>query len=124
MAGGIFSMDKEFFYEIGSYDDGMKIWGSENVEMSLRVWMCGGILELIRCSRVGHVFRKKSPYLYADKQAYITQIRNKYRLVDVWLDEWITFYDTVNPGMYYRGINLKCCGVVYFNNTRTGHHHF
>lgn len=37
MAGGLFAIDKEFFYEIGSYDDGMKIWGSENLEMSLRV---------------------------------------------------------------------------------------
>lgn len=37
MAGGLFSIDKEFFYEIGSYDDGMEIWGSENLEMSFRV---------------------------------------------------------------------------------------
>lgn len=31
------SIDREFFYELGSYDDGMDIWGSENLEMSLRV---------------------------------------------------------------------------------------
>lgn len=37
MAGGLYSIDKEFFYEIGSYDDGMIIWGSENLEMSFRV---------------------------------------------------------------------------------------
>lgn len=35
--GGLFSIDREFFYEIGSYDEGMLIWGGENVEMSLRV---------------------------------------------------------------------------------------
>lgn len=37
MAGGLFSIDRSFFEEIGSYDDGILIWGGENLEMSLRV---------------------------------------------------------------------------------------
>lgn len=37
MVGCAFSIDKDFFFEIGSYDEGMNIWGAENMEMSIRV---------------------------------------------------------------------------------------
>ena len=39
-------MDREYFYRMGSYDTEMKIWGGENIEMSLRViaLFCGYVL--------------------------------------------------------------------------------
>jgi polypeptide N-acetylgalactosaminyltransferase len=37
MAGGLFTIDRKYFYEIGAYDEGMDVWGAENIEMSLRV---------------------------------------------------------------------------------------
>ena len=47
MAGGLFSIDRDYFYEIGSYDEGMDIWGAENLEMSFRV--SGGHLNICQC---------------------------------------------------------------------------
>lgn len=35
--GCAFAIDRDFFYEIGAYDEGMDIWGSENLELALRV---------------------------------------------------------------------------------------
>lgn len=42
MAGGLFAMERNYFWEVGSYDDGMDVWGGENLEMSFRVSVAAG----------------------------------------------------------------------------------
>ncbi|KAL7645696.1 UNVERIFIED_CONTAM: hypothetical protein RMT77_002573 [Armadillidium vulgare] len=98
MAGGLFSIDKKFFYSIGSYDKKMDIWGGENLEMSFRVWMCGGSIEIAPCSHVGHIFRKSSPYTFpGDGGVGGILYRNLARVALVWMDDWANFYFKMNP---------------------------
>lgn len=37
MVGGLFFIDRDYFYEVGFYDEGMDIWGGENLELLFRV---------------------------------------------------------------------------------------
>ncbi|KAF9415403.1 hypothetical protein HW555_006930 [Spodoptera exigua] len=73
---------------IGYYDEGFEIWGAENLELSFKTWMCGGSLEIVPCSHVGHIFKNRIPY--KDTQKIIS--RNHVRLAKVWLDEYAKYF--------------------------------
>merc|ERR1712131_380790 len=105
MAGGLFSIDRSYFYEIGSYDAGMDIWGGENLEMSFRIWQCGGTLLIATCSHVGHVFRKATPYSFPGGTSQIINKNNR-RLAEVWMDEYKKFFYIINPGVFKTAKNF------------------
>ncbi|XP_069572239.1 polypeptide N-acetylgalactosaminyltransferase 10-like isoform X1 [Brachyistius frenatus] len=85
MAGGLFAVDRKWFWELGGYDTGLEIWGGEQYEISFKVWMCGGRMEDIPCSRVGHIYRKYVPYKVPGG---ISLAKNLKRVAEVWMDEY------------------------------------
>ncbi|XP_041354301.1 polypeptide N-acetylgalactosaminyltransferase 3-like [Gigantopelta aegis] len=90
--GCCFAVDKTYFLDIGGLDVDMKTWGAEDVELSLRVWMCGGKMKILECSRVGHIFKTGHPF----KMTYDDLLYNEKRIADLWLGEYKKFFYAVH----------------------------
>lgn len=57
--------------------------------------MCGAGIEIIPCSRVGHVFRNTSPY----KTPGDSLGHNSIRVAEVWMDQYKDVFYSVNQGL-------------------------
>eukprot|EP00933_Yihiella_yeosuensis_P024448 TRINITY_DN18965_c0_g1_i1.p1 TRINITY_DN18965_c0_g1~~TRINITY_DN18965_c0_g1_i1.p1 ORF type:complete len:419 (-),score=49.33 TRINITY_DN18965_c0_g1_i1:151-1407(-) len=92
LSGGIFGIWKDHWISSGTYDTNMTEWGGEHIEMSLRTWRCGGEIYVVPCSRIGHVFRKKNPYVVHNVEV----LKNTKRAALVWLDDHLEdFYKKI-----------------------------
>ncbi|XP_030281530.1 probable polypeptide N-acetylgalactosaminyltransferase 8 [Sparus aurata] len=82
---GIMVAERKFLGEIGLLDEGMKVYGGENVELGIRVWTCGGSVEVVPCSKIAHIARFHKPYT-PDLDAAMR--RNALRVAEIWMDEY------------------------------------
>ncbi|XP_061537847.1 polypeptide N-acetylgalactosaminyltransferase 17 isoform X1 [Phycodurus eques] len=85
MIGCSFVADRLFFGELGLLDPGMDVYGGENIELGIRVWTCGGSMEVLPCSRVAHIARVKKPY---HSNIAFHMRRNALRVAEVWMDHF------------------------------------
>ncbi|TRY73495.1 hypothetical protein TCAL_11679 [Tigriopus californicus] len=103
MAGGLFAISAKFFWELEGYDEGLKIWGGEQYELSFKIWQCGGQMFDAPCSRIGHIYRKFAPFSSGGFGNYLG--KNYRRVADVWMDEYAEYiykrkpnYKSIDPG--------------------------
>ncbi|XP_064636941.1 putative polypeptide N-acetylgalactosaminyltransferase 10 isoform X2 [Lineus longissimus] len=123
MAGGLFAIDASWFWELGGYDPGLDIWGGEQYELSFKIWQCGGMMLDAGCSRIGHVYRKFSPFTSSGAGDYTS--RNYKRVAEVWMDEYKEYlykrrphWKTANAGdltaQFEIRERLKCKSFKWF----------
>jgi GT2 family glycosyltransferase len=62
LGGACFAVRRNVFEELGGFDSGLRRWGSEDAELSLRLWMAGYEVRVVPDVVVGHLFREKHPY--------------------------------------------------------------
>ena len=87
-----FVINKNYFWEIGAYDGGMTGWGSESLDLSFRIWMCGrGKILMAPCSIVGHITR--DDYLMTNDSL----ARNAFRVSEVWFDPYQKYAQFHHP---------------------------
>ncbi|XP_015795422.1 polypeptide N-acetylgalactosaminyltransferase 13-like isoform X2 [Tetranychus urticae] len=93
--GGIFAIHRQFFFKLGGHDPDMSYLSYESIDLSLWVWCCGGNIEIVPCSRVGHIHRDL-PYNFPAKKESIF-LFNAGRIVETWLRRYKMFYYLAFP---------------------------
>ncbi|XP_072031064.1 N-acetylgalactosaminyltransferase 7-like [Amphiura filiformis] len=108
MAGNVFAVNKAYFLEIGSYDTGLQMGGAENFELSFKVWMCGGCLLWVPCSRVGHLDRINNipPYTFPGDTPNNYRDKNLARVATIWMDEYRDYVYISRPRLQADNINI------------------
>lgn len=88
ISGGLLGMSKRWWWETGGYDKEMMGWGGENLDQSLRVWLCGGEIVMAPNSQVAHMWRDGTAKTNARYKHVGDTSRNRARAVYGWYGDF------------------------------------
>lgn len=90
-SGGLLAISRKWWDETEGYDGDMVAWGGENIDQSLRTWLCGGRIEGANDAFIAHMWRDASKPQTQLKYPIPTHdvMRNKARAVNAWMDGFI-----------------------------------
>eukprot|EP00927_Polykrikos_kofoidii_P049687 TRINITY_DN43710_c0_g1_i1.p1 TRINITY_DN43710_c0_g1~~TRINITY_DN43710_c0_g1_i1.p1 ORF type:complete len:934 (-),score=165.54 TRINITY_DN43710_c0_g1_i1:85-2691(-) len=88
MSGGLLALSRRWWEETEGYDEHMVAWGGENIDQSVRTWVCGGRIEAADGAYVAHMWRDaKNPKTRLKYPIPTREVmRNKARAVSAWFD--------------------------------------
>lgn len=61
LAGGCLAISRTAFEDIGGFENGFKVWGREDEEISLKLWLFGYTCYIVPTVTILHVFRPTAP---------------------------------------------------------------
>ena len=109
ICGCFLAMRRDTFEETGGFDEGMYRWGSEDAELSLRLWLSGYRCQAVPAAEVLHLFRDSFPYevdhagilsnilrlaVLHFGQAGIERVVSHHARRDVFADAWTRLLDS------------------------------
>ncbi|CAJ1373424.1 unnamed protein product [Effrenium voratum] len=115
LSGGLLGISKRWWNETGGYDVEMVGWGGENLDQSLRSWLCGGEIMMAQDSFVAHMWRKPDdPRTRANYQVKAgAASRNRLRAAMAWYGEFSEKLASF-PGLQSKRLNPD--GTPWYGN--------
>jgi len=121
ISGGLVATTREWWLASGGFDPGMRGWGGENTDQSLRAWLCGGDVVRAKTSRIAHMWRVNSDQRTVSRYKFKGQTNNQARVAAIWFDEYKKKYKNrgVPPGIDVSATlevkaRMKCKPFVHF----------
>ncbi|CAG5114690.1 unnamed protein product [Candidula unifasciata] len=96
ISGSVLAMRRDFFNWLGKYDQTQGAKETEDIELSLRAWLCGGQVEIVPCSKVGVIHFKKGQ-MGVPQVSFSAYIRSARQVAEIWLDDYKRFFFAVRP---------------------------
>ncbi|BFF92386.1 putative polypeptide N-acetylgalactosaminyltransferase 13 [Drosophila madeirensis] len=102
-AGGILMISRDWFLKLRGFNSHLKIWGGESIELAIKLWLCGGQIEIVPCSRIGHIFRPRHAFDFPPQfdhessTAQATYLHNSKIIAESWLDEFKNMFYALKP---------------------------
>jgi hypothetical protein len=78
----------------------------------IKVWMCGGSIEILPCSHVGHIYRSGHPYNMTGRGGNLdVHGTNSKRLAEVWMDDYKRLFYVHRMGLK---VKIKNTQKIYY----------
>lgn len=93
LCGCFVAMRRDAFESCGGFDSGIRQWGSEDTELSIRLWLLGYECVLVPDVEVAHLFKERHGY-HVD---YVSVLHNMLRMATVHFgdERLVELYETV-----------------------------
>jgi len=92
ISGGLVALTRSWWQESAGFDSKMRGWGGENVDQSLRTWLCGGEIIRAKSSRIAHMWRVPADSRTTAHYRHVGGVDNIGRVAASWFDKFSNKY--------------------------------